>query len=118
MCSDERAVPVAREAFERSMHVDPPKDPPASPAVKRRKAKRWSKIQLNDPQLKKLNDAERLAFLNEAPESALLAYDEALDAALLAVDEALKSALLACDEPTSPTSASESQGPGKAAHDG
>ena len=93
--SDERAVPVAREAFERSMHVDPPKDPPASPAVKRRKAKRWSKIQLNDPQLKKLNDAERLAFLNEAPESALLAYDEALDAALLAVDEALKSALLA-----------------------
>ena len=104
--SDERAV--AREALKRPMHVDPPKDPPASPAVKRRKAKRWSKMQLNDPQLKKLNDAERLAFLNEAPESALLAYDEALDAALLAVDEALKSALLACDEPTSPTSASES----------
>ena len=90
--SDERAV--AREALKRS-NVDPPKGPPASPAVKRRKAKRWSKIQLNDPQLKKLNDAERLAFLNEAPESALLAYDEALDAALLAVDEALKSALLA-----------------------
>ena len=33
--SDERAV--AREAFERSMHVDPTKGPPASPAVKRRK---------------------------------------------------------------------------------
>ena len=98
---------VSYETLKRPMHVDPPKDPPASPAVKRRKAKRWSKIQLNDPQLKKLNDAERLAFLNEAPESALLAYDEALDAALLAVDEALKSALLACDEPTSPTSASE-----------
>ena len=32
--SDERAV--AREAFERCMHVDPPKGPPASPAVKRR----------------------------------------------------------------------------------
>ena len=110
--SDERAVPVAREAFERPMHVDPPENPPASPAVKRRtdhkamwvEAERFWKIGRVDQQKERIlqaseadADAERRAFLK-----AFEADDQERRR-----DEALESALRAY-EPTSPTSASVS----------
>ena len=110
--SDERAVPVARGAFERPMHVDPPENPPASPAVKRRtdhmaiwvEAERFWKIRRVDQQTDRIlqaseadADAERRAFLK-----AFEADDQERRR-----DEALESALRAY-EPTSPTSASVS----------